>query len=121
MATNETTVFGGKGGKAFNDSYCYPQWGQIRQIVVSHGAFVISIVIIYDSGNIVTHGGDNGADTSLITLSPDEFITKVSGRSGTTLDQIKFTTIDLQKKNCIVYNSFCSTPCSCVVAMLITI
>lgn len=84
--------FGGYGGRGFDIQSDVLEWGRIRQINITHGNLVDSITMVYANGKSIACGTDNGARNALITLEPDEFITKISGRSGQVVDQIKFTT-----------------------------
>lgn len=87
---------GGDGGSVFDDlaSSAY-LIGKIKQIKVRSGSRVDRIETTYDGiqGAPVTyaHGGDGGDDNPPFVLNADEYITKVSGRSGGRIDQIKFT------------------------------
>lgn len=87
---------GGDGGSAFDDlaSSGY-LLGKIKQIKVRAGSRIDRIETTYAGiqGAPVTyaHGGDGGSEYQPFVLNDDEYITKISGRSGSRLDQIKFT------------------------------
>jgi Jacalin-like lectin domain/Clostridium epsilon toxin ETX/Bacillus mosquitocidal toxin MTX2 len=82
-------LFGGNGGASFDDSHDIDTWGRVRQIVVRHGVLVDSIGLLWANGNFLSHGGLGGTE-NVITFDPDEFITRIDGRSGSKLDQIIF-------------------------------
>jgi hypothetical protein len=88
-STRSKTFGGSNGGSSFDDSHNIGAWGRIRQIVVRHGNEVDSIGVFWANGNFFTHGGTGGTAT-VINLNPDEFISRVEGRSGDRLDQITF-------------------------------
>jgi|SRR6516165_4156818 len=87
MSIIRSNPFGGTHGLSFDDSNYVDAWGRITQIVVRHGDRVDSIGVAYDNGHFINHGGTGGSE-SVINLKPDEFISKINGRSGDVLDQI---------------------------------
>lgn len=93
--TRSATV-GGDGGSPFSDlaSSGY-LLGKIKQINVRSGSRVDRIETVYNGiqGGPVTyaHGGNGGSENPPFVLNDDEYITQISGRSGSRLDQIKFT------------------------------
>lgn len=91
MTTTNTGFFGGTGGSEFTDTHDVNSWGRITQIIVRHGSEVDAIATTYANGQYLSHGGSGGSET-VITLGDNEFITKVSLRSGARLDQITFYT-----------------------------
>ena len=91
-----TKPVGGDGGSPFDDlaSSGY-LLGKIKQIKIRSADRIDNIQTTYDGiqgGPItLTHGGDGGDDHPPFILNDNEFITQISGRSGSRLDQIKFT------------------------------
>ncbi|HEX9963530.1 MAG TPA: jacalin-like lectin [Allosphingosinicella sp.] len=99
MATQVVTAssFGGNGGTAFNDLQAAGgAVASIKKIVIPAGAFVDNISTTYGLPNgstfVATHGG-SGGQASTINLAAGEMIVRVSGRSGSLLDQITFETL----------------------------
>ncbi|MFZ6863077.1 jacalin-like lectin [Undibacterium sp. Ji67W] len=95
-SVTRSSQVGGDGGSPFDDlavsGYLV---GKIKQIKVRSGGRVDRIETTYDGiqGSPVTyaHGGDGGDDHPPFVLNDNEYITQISGRSGSRLDQIKFT------------------------------
>lgn len=84
-------TYGGEGGSSFDDSHRFGEWGRIQRIVVRSGTKIDAITVFYANGNRLGHGGTGGSEHT-IDLAADEIITKVEGRSGKVIDQLKFTT-----------------------------
>ncbi|EYF05151.1 RICIN domain-containing protein [Chondromyces apiculatus] len=84
---------GGSGGSAFADDIT--NVARIKSITLRGGTYVSAISITYvlhDGSTVVkSHGGTSGTAVTL-NLIEDEYITKVTGRSGSLLDQVCFTT-----------------------------
>ena len=85
---------GGTGGEAFTDDIT--NVARIKSITLRGGSKVdaISITYVLQDGSTVkkSHGGTGGTATTPLTLADDEYITKVTGRSGSCVDQITFYT-----------------------------
>jgi hypothetical protein len=85
---------GGTGGDPFTDDIT--NVARIKSITLRGGSMVdgISITYVLQDGSTVkkSYGGDGGTATPPLTLADDEYITKVTGRSGTCVDQITFHT-----------------------------
>jgi len=90
ITSTRSNTFGGNGGSSFDDSHDIDAWGRVRQIVVRHGSEVDSLGVFWANGNFFNHGATGGTET-VINLDPDEFISRVDGRSGDRLDQITFS------------------------------
>jgi hypothetical protein len=88
MSTRSNT-FGGPGGSSFDDSHDIAAWGCIREIIVRDGTEVDSLGVFWANSNFFSHCGTGGTET-VINLDPDEFISRVDGRSSDRLDQITF-------------------------------
>jgi len=86
-----TAPYGGTGGKSFNDFDGSPLLGKITSINVRHGERIDNIAVNYAGGTQVKHGG-NGGSLSTFTLDPDEWITKITGRSSGRVNQLRFFT-----------------------------
>lgn len=81
--------YGGTGGSPFNDlADSGNLLGKISKISVRHGKSIDSIAIDY-SGASYSHGGDGGSE-SVFTLKDNEWVTRVTGRSGHRIDQLQF-------------------------------
>jgi hypothetical protein len=84
---------GGSGGSSFSDDVTNVE--RIQSIKLSGGSqvdFISITYVLHDGSTVVkTHGGSGGTSLTL-PLSDDEYITKVTGRSGSMLDQVCFTT-----------------------------
>lgn len=89
-ALTRSASYGGNVGDPFDDREDGEEFGPIREIVIQAGDRVDAIRVVYHGGFVRAHGGAGGSEHR-ITLAPDEYITKVSGRSGEKLDQITFT------------------------------
>jgi len=86
---------GGSGGSPFDDlAISGYLLGKITQIKVRSGSRVDRIETTYDRTNggpiTYTHGGNGGSDNPPFILNSDEYVTQISGRAGSRLDQIKF-------------------------------
>jgi hypothetical protein len=94
-SVTRSSQVGGGGGSPFDDlaSSGYLV-GKIKQIKVRSGSRVDRIETTYDGiqGSPITyaHGGDGGSDNPPFILNSDEYVTQISGRSGSRLDQVKF-------------------------------
>lgn len=81
--------FGHDDGVSFDDSSYNEKWGPITKIVVRSDSEVRYIGVAYANGTYMEHGGTSGIETN-IDLDVDDYIVRVSGRSGSRLDQIMF-------------------------------
>ncbi|MFN8483755.1 MAG: jacalin-like lectin [Anaerolineae bacterium] len=102
MASQRTQQVGGSGGAPFTDDLTNVV--RLAQIIIRHGAWVDAIQCSWEmlGGSLsvgVQHGG-NGGVADVITLAPDENITRISGRSGVYIDQLVITTT---KRTCGPY------------------
>jgi hypothetical protein len=94
-SVTRSTQVGGGGGSPFDDlaSSGYLV-GKIKQIKVRSGSRVDRIEVTYDGiqGSPITyaHGGNGGSENPPFILNSDEYVTQISGRSGSRLDQVKF-------------------------------
>jgi len=86
ITSTRSQTFGGNGGSSFDDTHDIDAWGRVTQIIVRHGSEVDSLGIFWANGNFSIRGGTGGTQTVII-LDPDEFISRVDGRSGDRLDQ----------------------------------
>jgi hypothetical protein len=91
-----TRFVGGSGGDLdFNDDDIAFKWGEISKIEIWAADFVDAIKVTYgNAGFADLHGGGGGnpgGNKSVLTLGPGEFITEVTGTSGTFLDRICFS------------------------------
>ncbi len=97
---NLSSSYGENGGKLFRHLPKGPS-RKINKIVVQHGALVDAIRVqwLLDNGKYEwssNAGGPHG-QKSTILLKPNEYITKVTGRSGKYVDQITFYTSEGRK------------------------
>lgn len=86
---------GGQGGTIFNDEV--PAGARLMSITLAGGAVIDSIQCRWQlpNGTIKEgerHGGSGGSLYPPIVLAKDEVITQVSGRCGTRVDSLTFTT-----------------------------
>jgi hypothetical protein len=90
----KTQRYGGSGGGAFSDDLT--EACQLVQVTVRHGTRVDSIESVWSTPSGATftgarHGGGGGSP-STFTLEKEEYITRIDGRSGSSVDQLTFTT-----------------------------
>jgi hypothetical protein len=91
----ETRLFGGRGGRPFSDQDI-PAGTQISEVRISAGDTIDSLQMIYVLPNGRTVEGEryggSGGRQRVFRLDPDEYITGLSGRSGTTIDSLRIIT-----------------------------
>ena len=88
---------GGNGGYRFDDE-ALAQGLEIRNVLVWFGDYIDAIQVQYE--NPMTreltwsprHGGTGASKLAIITLKPDEFITKISGKTGGLVDSLTLDT-----------------------------
>lgn len=95
-STYKSPVYGEGGpdrGALFDDYATYDPaiQGVITKITVYGDNAVSGINVTYAGGQVTMHGGESGT-AHHIELSDNEFITRVTGRSGWAIDQLTFTT-----------------------------
>jgi hypothetical protein len=90
----KTKQYGGEGGQAFADDLT--EVVQIKSITIRHGRYVDSIQTTWlmTSGHThqgPRHGGDGGTEDKIV-LADGEFITSITGRAASYVDQLTFYT-----------------------------
>jgi hypothetical protein len=88
MATFTFGPEGGPGGDVFDDR----RLGQWVRIQIRAGDQVDALIVSYDSGVTVQHGGGGGRPVADFQLVSGEVITRIQGRHGSFVDQIEFLT-----------------------------
>ena len=91
----QTTIVGAGGGTAFSDREI-PEGARISAVRVHSGSFIDSVQLIYTLSDGSTlegqvHGG-RGGRASVFRIDSDEYITGISGRSGSYIDSLTFHT-----------------------------
>lgn len=90
-----TEIFGGPGGNAFLDE-APPPGARVIEVHVRSGQYVDSVQLVYmlrDGQTIAgpRHGGEGG-ELNVLRLDPGEYLTGISGRTGSYIDSIEFQT-----------------------------
>lgn len=89
----ERVTSGAKKGTPFSGKKgCSERLGRINQIKVFHEDSVNGIGLAYASGKYLSYGGERGKHTAIINLAQGEFVTGISGSSGSCLYRVKFYT-----------------------------
>lgn len=80
---------GGTGGGSFDDSVIN---SPVATIAVHAGSYVDALVVTYQNGTQMFHGGGGGQVNNPFTLNSGEFITELIGRAGDYVDQLTIVT-----------------------------
>jgi hypothetical protein len=99
-AINESPAQGGGGGAPFNDvdvlAFASRQT-RVSALQLRTSSYVEKLHVVYQgaAGTFeADHGGDAGTLTSVLTLLPGQFVTKIAGHSGTRVDNLQITVSD---------------------------
>lgn len=94
MKCKRTMAHGGNGGSPFQDNLT--QAVRMAGFVIRHGSYVDGLMGIYkDAKNNTLPGmwyGGTGGKQDAVAFADDEHLIKVSGRSGSNVDQLTFVT-----------------------------
>jgi hypothetical protein len=82
---------GGTGGTPFNDASNGIPPGHMQSVNVRSGEYIDNLQAVLPGYVLPAHGG-NGGDAASFPLSPDEYLTQLSGRYGQYVDSVVFTT-----------------------------
>ncbi|MED1663492.1 jacalin-like lectin [Brevibacillus laterosporus] len=94
MSWRKSTLFGGSGGSPFNDDHTDVK--RLAGFYIRHGSRIDAIQGIYDylDGRRAPqefHGG-NGGTQAIVFFEDDEHIIRITGRTGSRVDQLTITT-----------------------------
>jgi jacalin-like lectin domain-containing protein len=87
-------------GKPFTDNSAIPDDAVIRKVTVRWGRVIDSIQVFYETGtppNRVIYaepknGGPKGSNQDEVELSSDDYIMKITGRTGAAVDSLRIYT-----------------------------
>jgi hypothetical protein len=92
-----TDWVGNESGYYYNDiSSSIPEGARVHSITINHGTYIDRIKFrwMLPDGTFEdsSHAGGGGGTEETFTLDFDEYITEITGKSGTKIDSIQFTT-----------------------------